>query len=225
MDLATTIQKSNSSISSSASTSSRKSLQEDNLENNLYSPQKVLEIIQSIIDTHKKEIENYQLFTQKEIREQKAKINELANNIKEANENNEENKNELKGLKIDFIAVMGVFVSIFTFISIEIQILKYVCDFFRIVGFSLIIFGSLAGFMILLYSIFGQRKNQLKLWLLCFIPFFIGILIGSVPFFKKVNNSCIISSENFSKFERRLEKLETPVKIEQENIKETLTTP
>lgn len=157
-------------------------------------------------------------------REQKKKIDK---NISKINEEIENNKNEIKRIKVDFIAVMGVFVSIFTFISIEIQILKYVCDFFRIAGFSLIIFGSLAGFMILLYSIFGQRKNQWRLWFLCFIPFLLGIVIGSgsVPFFKRVDNSCIISSEDFSKFEKRLEKLETPVKIEQENIKETSTTP
>ncbi len=41
--------------------------------------------------------------------------------------------------KISIITVLGIFVSIFTFISVEVQILRYICDFNKIIGLTLII--------------------------------------------------------------------------------------
>lgn len=38
--------------------------------------------------------------------------------------------------KASLINVFGIFASIVTFISIEIQILKQICDFWRLLGFS-----------------------------------------------------------------------------------------
>lgn len=52
--------------------------------------------------------------------------------------------------KISFITVSGTFVAIFTFISVEIQILRYICDFYKLVGFTLVFAGILLLFILLL---------------------------------------------------------------------------
>lgn len=57
---------------------------------------------------------------------------------------------ELNRDKISFITVSGIFVAIFTFISVEIQILKYICDFNMIVGYTFIFPGVLIFFIALL---------------------------------------------------------------------------
>lgn len=132
----------------------------------------------------------------------------LDNTIKELGKGIKTLDEETKTMKIDFITVIGIFVSIFTFISIEIQILRYVCDFFRIAGFSLIIFGSLIGFIILLRSIFLKKGVELKLSCLFIFLFASGILLGSVPYIFEINNSCIVTEKNISEMEYRIEKLE-----------------
>ena len=136
------------------------------------------------------------------------KLEKLKNKNNQIERKNIRLSKEIERMKIDFITVIGIFVSIFTFISIEIQILRYVCDFFRIAGFSLIIFGSLSGFIILLHSIFSEKKVKRNIWCLFIFPFILGISLGSVPYMFEINNSCIISEKNISEIEYRLQKLE-----------------
>jgi len=57
---------------------------------------------------------------------------------------------EVRRDKISFITVCGIFVAIFTFISVEIQILRYICDFYKIIAFTLILPGILLLFIIFL---------------------------------------------------------------------------
>ena len=144
------------------------------------SSEQVSEIIKGLIEINKREIEEYKKKTDKQINEQEKEIEKI--------------KEETKTIKIDFIAVIGIFVSIFTFISIEIQILKYVCDFWRIAGFSLIIFGSLSSFVILVHSIFSQKEIKNKILFFCIVIFLLGIFIGSIPHIFNINNSCIVST-------------------------------
>ena len=144
------------------------------------SSEQVSEIIKKLIESNIEEIEKYKKETDKQIKDQKVEIKKL--------------KEETRTIKIDFIAVIGIFVSIFTFISIEIQILRYVCDFWRIAGFSLIIFGSLSSFVILVHSIFSQKEIKNKILAFCVAIFLLGIFVGSVPHIFNINNSCIIST-------------------------------
>lgn len=115
----------------------------------------------------------------------------------QSSENNSNNeiikvKSEISKLKLDFIAVIGIFVSIFTFISIEIQLLKKLDNFFSIAGFSLIMASILAGFVVLTHFIFTREKTENSVpkifWKLCFIPFVLGIILGSLPYYKFVIN-------------------------------------
>lgn len=125
-----------------------------------------------------------------------------------------------KDHKIDFIAIGGVFVSIFTFVSIEIQILKYVCDFWRIAGFSLIILGSLSSFSFLIqyiaYKAAGKQQkmhNKGHLFLLCIVPLILGLLcpLGNLIY----KDSCTVYEKDLQTIENRIDLLEhsvSPVK-------------
>ncbi len=122
--------------------------------------------------------------------------------------------NDFKKYKVDFITVGGIFVSIFTFISIEIQILKNVCDFYRIAGFSLIIVSSLSLFTLLIQYIGNQwiRDNDYRFphkmfWSLCAFPFLLGLVLPWVGS-KDSKNSCVIYEQGLNKIEDRIEDLE-----------------
>lgn len=45
--------------------------------------------------------------------------------------------------KISLITVLGIFVSVFTFVSVEIQVLRYICNFYQVLGLTFIIPGIL----------------------------------------------------------------------------------
>jgi len=49
--------------------------------------------------------------------------------------------------KVSLISIAGIFIAMMTFVSVEIQILRYVCDFYKIVGFTLILPGILLVFI------------------------------------------------------------------------------
>lgn len=72
----------------------------------------------------------------------------------------EEIKKEIAVDKASLFTVFGIFASIVTFVSVEIQILKTICDIWNIAGFSLIILASLLMFILLLdYIGRGWRKD------------------------------------------------------------------
>ena len=68
---------------------------------------------------------------------------QIERNLKEVN-------NALKRIerdKVSFITVSGIFLAVFTFLSIEVRILQEVCSFNRIIGLSLILSGILLTFL------------------------------------------------------------------------------
>lgn len=72
----------------------------------------------------------------------------------------EEIKKEIAVDKASLFTVFGIFASIVTFVSVEIQVLKTICDIWNIAGFSLIILASLLMFILLLdYIGRGWRKD------------------------------------------------------------------
>lgn len=76
------------------------------------------------------------------VKENQEKLQKQANEIDKKIE-------ELNRDKISFITVSGIFVAIFTFISLEIQVLAIICDIYKLAGFTLI-FGSILISLILL---------------------------------------------------------------------------
>ncbi|CZG80396.1 hypothetical protein SDA22_07295 [Legionella pneumophila serogroup 1] len=102
---------------------------------------------------------------------------------------------EFKKDKHNLIEILGIFVGIFTFLSIEIQILRNVTDFLRIAGLSIISFSGLIFFNITLF-IFGERwlnkttefTGLKRYYILVFLSLFIGILLVSIGDYKNPAN-------------------------------------
>ncbi len=75
----------------------------------------------------------------------------------------DEIQREIKFDKASLFTVFGIFASIVTFVSIEIQILKTLCDFWNVIGFSIIILASLLTFILILDYIGRGWRNDFKL--------------------------------------------------------------
>ena len=97
----------------------------------------------------------------------------------------------------NLITVFGIFASIVTFLSIEIQIFKNICDPLRLLGFSLIVLASLVSFIFVLHVIANfwineKTKEYPKIIIAFILLFFIG---GIVLFF--IGNDEVSCKENF----------------------------
>jgi len=71
------------------------------------------------------------------------KINDETTISPERIENLERQIERIDNEKANFITIAGIFISIFTFISIDVQMFRYICDFKKIVSFILIFAGVL----------------------------------------------------------------------------------
>lgn len=74
----------------------------------------------------------------------------------------DEIQKEIKTDKASLFTVFGIFASIVTFVSIEIQILKTICDFWNVVGFSIIMLASLITFVLILDYIGRGWRNDIN---------------------------------------------------------------
>lgn len=74
----------------------------------------------------------------------------------------DEIQKEIKFDKASLFTVFGIFASIVTFVSIEIQILKTLCDFWNVVGFSIFVLASLLTFILILDYIGRGWRNDFK---------------------------------------------------------------
>lgn len=104
----------------------------------------------------------------------------------------DEIQKEIKYDKASLFTVFGIFASIVTFVSIEIQLLKTLCDFWNVIGFSIIILASLLTFILILDHIGRGWRNDFKLeirqfpWILMsFIILLFATGFFSVSFSKK----------------------------------------
>jgi hypothetical protein len=111
-------------------------------------------------------------------------INILKENVKQLRSELLETKRSFSSDKISLITVLGIFVSIFTFISVEIQVLKYICDFYKIVGFTFILPAILMIFVVTLDYVarsWIDNNSQIAYKKIClvlvviFILMFVGI--------------------------------------------------
>ncbi len=98
---------------------------------------------------------------------------------------NEVVKNEKKELeakiddsKLKVIETLGIFVALFTFVSVEFQIFRSFSSWYAGASFSLIILGALTFFVLLIVDLLNKRKQ--KYFLLFFILPFFSIAIGLV---------------------------------------------
>jgi ABC-type multidrug transport system fused ATPase/permease subunit len=97
----------------------------------------------------------------------------------------------------NLITVFGIFASIVTFLSIEIQIFKNICDPFRLLGFSLVILASLLSFIFILHLIasfwINEKAKEYPKSILVFIALlFIG---GGTLFF--IGRDEVLCKENY----------------------------
>ncbi len=96
--------------------------------------------------------------------------------------------------KSSLMTVFGIFASIVTFLSVEIQIFKNVCDAFRLIGFSLGLLASLLAFVLVLHWIANfwinkEKEIEIPKWLLSSITL-IFVLGGVFFYFGKDEVSC-----------------------------------
>jgi len=124
----------------------------------------------------------------------------------------------------NLITVFGIFASIVTFLSIEIQIFKNICDPLRLLGFSLIVLASLVSFIFLLHVIANfwineKAKEYPRIIIVFILLFFIG---GIVLFF--IGNDEVSCKENFifqrysDDFDRRQLDLEIDINSKLNNL-------
>lgn len=81
------------------------------------------------------------------------------------------------------ISTLGIFASIVTFLLVEIQILKNICDFSKLLGFSSFILGALLSFIVILQHIIGSNKRTTQrqsTFLILLLLFLFGFSIFSM---------------------------------------------
>lgn len=84
---------------------------------------------------------------------------ETLNNTRKQVENIKIDVENIKKDKIDLVSLLGIFIAIFTFFSIEIQILKSVSSLLGIAGLSSIMFSGIILFIVLIYAIANHWIN------------------------------------------------------------------
>lgn len=106
--------------------------------------------------------------------------------------------------KATLLTVFGIFASIVTFLSLEVQILKTVCSFGKIFGLSLIFLSVLLIFNVLLHYIaqtWINSKNKyfpLAIFIFSISLFLIGTIASAFGNENKCNNT-VASDENTCK--------------------------
>ncbi len=87
-------------------------------------------------------------------------------------------------LSTNSVTVLGIFASFIAFLTIEVQILKTVCDYSRLLGFSMFILGAVLLFVsFIIYFTDSQNKKVQHIIILSLVAF--SILAGGVFFITK----------------------------------------
>ncbi len=125
---------------------------------------------------------------------------ELKNNIEDTR----------SSVTADYISVLGIFASIVAFLLIEVQIIKSVCDFNRVLGLSLVLGGLLALFVLLLdYTVNSRREKRatFKFIAVSLLSIFLISVGGYFTNSAKDEDVCKLTSlnEEFSRLKDRFE--------------------
>ncbi len=127
------------------------------------------------------------------------------------------------------ITILGVFVAIFSFISVEFQIFRSFSSWRAALALSLILLGSLLSFVVLLKSsIMGRVRNMSWLDALFFI-FAIGFIAVGVYFFdgERVDNGFMSADErnvreDFADRDQELQKNITDLQFQMKDMENSL---
>ncbi len=153
------------------------------------------------------------------------KNQKIEKNLKQLTKNVTKNVKALSKNKTDFITMSGIFISIFTFISIEIKILTEITDLLRLSGFTIILASLLIWFVLLIHIVASKRINDeyspppekyhiaAILWVLIWI---ILVTMGDYnnPSVTKINNKIAELTGKITIFEEQLKLLEKKVEIQ-----------
>jgi hypothetical protein len=101
---------------------------------------------------------------------------EIGRRVNEATEKLREN------LTSNFISTLGIFASIVTFLLIEIQILKNICDYWRLLGFSAFVLGGLIAFIVILHYLVNLNTSSIKTKQLVSLIVVVFALLGFAGF-------------------------------------------
>jgi carbon starvation protein CstA len=79
-------------------------------------------------------------------------------------------------LTANFVTILAIFASFITFLGIEIQILRNICDYWRLIGFSLFILTAVLVFVFAIY-IFVDHVNSKGWQKILGMCFFVAVLL------------------------------------------------
>lgn len=114
-------------------------------------------------------------------------LTEAKNEIRNETKNETERLNHLvNDLKKDYLTILGIFVSLITFVSVEIQILKEVKNPSLLIGLSSLMIGGLLLFAMTLVNFVKANNDWSNIWtplvltpLLLFVTGFLLFFIAS----------------------------------------------
>lgn len=112
---------------------------------------------------------------------------ELSNTRDELNETRDDSKH----IKLDFIQTLGIFVALFTFVSIEFRFLNQPLCFTQLLALNALLLGSLILFVILLGFLTNINKVNL-FYLLILILAIIALGLAIYPTWENKNINCRI---------------------------------
>lgn len=145
------------------------------------------------------------------------------NKIKIENQKIQNNIKQIKKDKISLVSLVGAFVTIFTFISVEIQILRYVTDFTRIAGITVIMLGGTLLCIIFVQiimdgmlrdfsdEVMNKRNNNIMVKLFLLMFFSAGLVIAGLwttSCGDRKNSSVIENNEVILEMQQKIEELE-----------------
>ncbi len=186
-------------------------------------------------ETQKKiqEINEYATDYYEYLGDQLSEINTKQNNLDKQQKEMVREMERWKDDKVNLIEIVGIFVAIFTFISVQVQVFKGVTGFSRVAGLIILFFSGITFFLALLFYIsetwVRKDRNSMPKYFWLFI---IGIILVSfgglwaVKFGDKNNPSNIKNNRDFIELENknnRLEKKVDRLQLEMEEIKNNQT--
>ncbi len=118
----------------------------------------------------------------------KVDFEKLGKKMKDLEIQIEDVKREIDKSKISFIEFCGIFVAIFTFISVDVQILKTISNMHQLMGFVFIFAALLMGFILILDYLINNERNIQK-FIIITISLVIFIVIGLFSIFASKNTS------------------------------------
>lgn len=115
-------------------------------------------------------------------------------------------------LSTNSVTVLGIFASFITFLTIEVQVLKTVCDYSRVLGFSLFILGAVLLFVgLIVYFTDSQNKKACQMILPLLVVF---CLVGGGIFFIVNGDDEYVCKLN--RLDSDFQKMQTDLRVQNE---------